>query len=85
LVVRFAAICGVRLLRRFLRRLAGALVEVLIRHLQVVLGCDGRAIADPLAHHVHGERLGQFRFPGSAKILKQLGPRLETGSADDSL
>ena len=58
LVVRLVATRRVRLLRRFLRRL----FVVLIGHLQVVLCGDGRAVADPLANDVHGERLGQFRF-----------------------
>ena len=55
------ATLNVRLLRRFLRRLGRglrAVSEMVVRHLEIVLGSNGLTIADPGANYVQGERLG---------------------------
>jgi hypothetical protein len=57
-------------LRRNLRRLLEGLLEVVVRHLLVMLGGDRDAVADPLADDVDGETLGKLCFPGGAKILE---------------
>ncbi len=43
----------------------------------------GLGIADPLANHVDGKRLTQFRLPSASEILPQLRPSLQTRGRHD--
>ncbi len=47
-------------------------LEMLIGHLQIMLGRDRFAVADPGANDVNRIRLGQFGFAGAAEILERL-------------
>jgi hypothetical protein len=53
-----------RLVMRILMRFASRLLIVLLCDLEIVLGRDGRAVAQPLADNVNRELLGQFGFTG---------------------
>ena len=71
-----------RILRRILRRLfrllvrAGhGLIEVSIRHLQVVVLRHRAAVAHPSAADVAREFLRQFRLPRGPQVVEQLRPR----------
>ncbi|MCE9554552.1 MAG: hypothetical protein K8T91_14430 [Planctomycetes bacterium] len=58
---------------------------ILVGHLQVVLGRDFGAVADPLADDVHREGIGQLCLPRRPQILKELRPGRQTGPFDDPL
>ena len=61
----------------------GALGEMILCHLQVMLDRDGFCVPDPGTDNVNGERLSQLRFPACPQILEQLGPGFQTGPTDD--
>jgi hypothetical protein len=74
------ATCCARLLCRILRHYR----LVVLSHLQVMLGGDGLAVANPRADKVNREPLGQLRFPRRTQVLKQLRPGLQAGPFDDA-
>jgi hypothetical protein len=55
-----------RVLHRILHRFS----EVVLGHLQVVLGRDGLGVADPGTNNLHRERLGKFCLASAAKVLE---------------
>ncbi|MBW3599902.1 MAG: hypothetical protein KY475_21850 [Planctomycetes bacterium] len=71
--------------RQTVRRILQRPAEVFIGRLQVVLGRDRNGIANPLAHDMCRELLGQLGLPRAAEVLKQLRPRLQTRPLDDPL
>ena len=54
------------IVRRFLRRFG----EMLVGHLQIVLRCHARAIAEPGTDNMRRKGLFQLRLPRAAKVLK---------------
>ena len=70
-----------RLLSRFLRRL----LEVFVRHLQIMLHGHRHTVPNPGRCYVSGKLVCQFRFTGAAKVLPQFWPWLHTGPFDDPL
>jgi hypothetical protein len=53
-----------RLVMRILMRFSSRVLIVFLGDLQIVLGRDGRAVAEPLADNVNRELLGQFSLAG---------------------
>ena len=68
-----------RLLHRILQRF----LKVTIGNLQVVFRCHCARVAHPRTDNVRREGLFQFRLPSAAKILKDLGPRLQPCPSND--
>ncbi|MCO6043644.1 hypothetical protein NG895_06970 [Aeoliella sp. ICT_H6.2] len=76
--MRTRATFRVRLLRRILRRLV-----VLVGHLQVVLRRDRLRVAHPFTDHVDRELFGEFSLARAPQVVEQLGPGIDTSTADD--
>ena len=57
--------------------------EVLVSDLQVMLGCDQLAVAEPGNDDVERIGLGQLSLMSAAKILKELRPRGQPCLVDD--
>ena len=61
----------------------GGQVEVFVSDLKIMFGGHGLAVSHPGADDVEGVFFGQFGLPGAAEVLKELGPGLESGPAND--
>ena len=76
-----------RILQRFCSAscsaLAGSSGNVGLCDAQVMLPGHARAVPDPLAYDVLGERGGQLRFTGGPQIVCDLRPDLQAGSLYD--
>jgi len=58
---------------------------VLIGHAQVVALCNPFTVADPLADDVAGKLIVQFSLSRRSQVVKELGPWLKSGAADDPI
>ncbi|MCP3906010.1 MAG: hypothetical protein GY715_20500 [Planctomycetes bacterium] len=85
--MRFGAIRCSRSLHRILQRLGAAdrEVEMGVGDLEVMLGGDLLAVADPRGHDVRGEAVGKLGLPRGAEVLPRLRPGLESGGLDDAV
>jgi len=86
--MRLLATHYVRLLRRFLRRLAHTPHrhrEVLVGRHQVVPHGHRRCVPEPACHDLDRIDFDEFRFPARPEVVEKPRPRLQAGATDDLL